>query len=276
MVSIASAAPTPATTVAWLENYGQAYAQARAESKMLLVYFQPGYSSSLTSQFDVEAQSSPNVQLKLASVVAARLPVDYPSQSGGRLIDNAAFGELAGQPGAVMIDLAHPGSDYYGQVVSVLPFQSGKYYHFQPSYLGVMLDLPPGTLTQRTMVFAVRIHPEAPASTWGSPDMGLMSAARSHSQDQAQRQLQGHHNWDQRFQHLTGQLPGGMHAKEVVAESWPGEGLMDAAVDCVDSWRQSSGHWSAVRASQPMFGYDMKRGGNGIWYATGLFGTSLN
>ncbi|HJT35965.1 MAG TPA: hypothetical protein VJ783_28310, partial [Pirellulales bacterium] len=40
----------------------------------------------------------------------------------------------------------------------------------------------------------------------------------------------------------------------------------------VDSWRHSSGHWSAVYHRQPRFGYDMKRGVNGIWYATGLFG----
>jgi hypothetical protein len=48
-------------------------------------------------------------------------------------------------------------------------------------------------------------------------------------------------------------------------------GLVAAAIDCVHSWRQSSGHWSAVRSRHRFYGYDMKRGSNGIWYATGIF-----
>jgi hypothetical protein len=27
-----------------------------------------------------------------------------------------------------------------------------------------------------------------------------------------------------------------------------------------------------VRSRHPLFGYDIKRGQNGIWYATGIFG----
>jgi hypothetical protein len=61
-------------------------------------------------------------------------------------------------------------------------------------------------------------------------------------------------------------------AQEIVAESWPNESLVEACIDCVDSWRQSPGHWGAVRANHPLFGYDIKRGRNGIWYATGIFG----
>ena len=58
---------------------------------------------------------------------------------------------------------------------------------------------------------------------------------------------------------------------EVVAESWPNQNLIDSCVDCVHSWRQSPGHWSAVQARQASYGYDIRRGGNGIWYATGIF-----
>ena len=61
----------------------------------------------------------------------------------------------------------------------------------------------------------------------------------------------------------------------MVAESWGGETLVDACIECVHSWRQSSGHWNAVRRHQPLFGYDIKRGANGIWYATGIFGNGV-
>ncbi len=84
--------------------------------------------------------------------------------------------------------------------------------------------------------------------------------------------MQGHHSWESRFHRINSKLPSGVVAQEVVAESWPNEGLVEACVDCVHSWRQSPGHWGAVRRRHPLFGYDIKRGRNGIWYATGIFG----
>jgi hypothetical protein len=98
----------------------------------------------------------------------------------------------------------------------------------------------------------------------------LADEASKHSTYQASITVQGHHSWDSRFQRINSKV-GGL-AQEVVAESWPNEGLVDACIDCVQSWRQSPGHWGAVRARQPLFGYDIKRGRNGIWYATGIFG----
>ena len=67
-------------------------------------------------------------------------------------------------------------------------------------------------------------------------------------------------------------LPSVGGAQEVVAESWPSENLVEACIDCVDSWRHSPGHWEAVRSRHPLFGFDIQRGRNGIWYATGIFG----
>ncbi len=58
--------------------------------------------------------------------------------------------------------------------------------------------------------------------------------------------------------------------REVCAESWGGQHLVEAAIECVRCWRLSSGHWSAVCARSRFFGYDMKLGANGVWYATGI------
>jgi hypothetical protein len=60
-------------------------------------------------------------------------------------------------------------------------------------------------------------------------------------------------------------------ASEVVAESWPDQNLIDSCIDCVDSWRHSPGHWRAVRGRHRLFGFDIRRGRNGIWYGTGIF-----
>ena len=46
--------------------------------------------------------------------------------------------------------------------------------------------------------------------------------------------------------------------------------MVDAAIDIVGSWRQSSGHWSAARSAWSSYGYDMKTNGS-KWFATGVF-----
>ena len=65
---------------------------------------------------------------------------------------------------------------------------------------------------------------------------------------------------------------GDLVSREVVAESWPGESLLDAAIECVRCWRTSAGHWEGVSAPHAEYAYDMKLGSNGVWYATGIFG----
>jgi hypothetical protein len=135
----------------------------------------------------------------------------------------------------------------------------------------VLLDLPPGTLTQRTMTYAVRTHREHPGSAWGKPLSVLAAETESHAAHQATILVQGHHQWDQRFHRINRRLPRGLVANEVCAESWPGQPLVEAAEECVDCWRQSPGHWDHVRRRHPFFGFDIKRGRNGVWYATGIF-----
>jgi hypothetical protein len=134
-----------------------------------------------------------------------------------------------------------------------------------------MLELPRGSLTQRTLIFALRTHSQRPASTAGHLSSVLLREAESHAQHQANIALQGHHNWDVRFHAINAELTGSLTAREVCAESWPGQNLFDAAEECVASWRQSPGHWEAVSGRHGMYGYDMKRGRNGVWYATGIF-----
>ena len=198
-------------------------------------------------------------------------------QSSGkpvRVIDHPSFSELRGGSGLAVIDLAHKKQSYYGHVVSALPTSSGRFYQFRPEHLPTLLDLPPGTITQRTMIFAVRTHQERPASTHGQADPVLLEEAGSHSSHQGRcavirasqlgRPLPADHR------SAVGPRPGRAPV-EIVAESWPGQDLNDACHDCVQSWRQSGGHWSKVRTYHASYGYDIQRGPNGIWYATGIF-----
>ncbi|MDE0939549.1 MAG: hypothetical protein OSA43_06300, partial [Pirellulales bacterium] len=76
--------------------------------------------------------------------------------------------------------------------------------------------------------------------------------------------------WESRFHRVWAQV-GGKPPVEVCAESWPDESLLTACLGCVHAWRQSAGHWRAVVGNHPFYGYDIRRGKNRIWYATGIF-----
>lgn len=266
----------PEAPLAWLTDYDQAVEQAKLDRKMLLIYFEPTEHEGRREQFESQALTDPEVRQELrARYVLLRVGLEAKTAIDGpavRLLDDDSFAEMQGKPGVAIVDFVHPAESFYATVVSVFPLTDGRYYRFRPENLRVLVDLPPGTLTQRTMIFAVRTHPEDPDSTDGAADPVLMKAARNHSEYQADIGVQGHHHWESRFHSISSELPEGLSAQEVVAESWPGQGLLDACIDCVHSWRQSSGHWGAVRARQPRFGYDIRRGRNGVWYATGIFG----
>ena len=257
--------------LAWWADYAEAYDQAKMTHKMLLVFFE-AKDDTASATFESHTLANPKTRSRLEQLVRVKLPLGTKIQVDGRdirLLDHPAFQDMSHRQGFALVDLEHEGEPYYGHVVSAFPFTPGSNYSSER--LKVVLDLPPGTITQRTMIYAVRIHPERPASTWGTLQPVLVRAAQRQSQYQAQIQLQGHHNWESRFHQINSELPDGGPATEVVAESWPGEDLVEACVDCVNSWRQSPGHWGAVRARHRFFGYDIKRGGNGIWYATGIF-----
>jgi hypothetical protein len=265
--------PGPAAEIPWLTDYRQAVDVATREKKTLLVLFQQPGKCPLRERFEAEALKNPEVEDKLANVVRVRLALDAKVTIDGKeeveLLKHGALAEMGGQPGLAMIDYAHDDPRLHGQIVSVFPFLGDRVYTAEQ--LAVIFDLPPGTLTQRTLIYAVSTHPDRPASTRARFDVYLAEEAESHSQYQAQIGLQGHHAWETRFHRINARLGNGLTATEVCAESWPGEGLLQAAIECVRCWRLSSGHWGAVSSQPRAYAYDMKRGSNGVWYATGIF-----
>lgn len=271
-IAAEAAAGTPLGQ-SWHADYQAAWEQANREQKMLLVFFRAAGRDRAARAFERKTLADPEVEQKLGNYVLARLPLDAEVTIGGqttRLLSHPAFSEMLGRQGVAIVDLAHAEPHLHGQVVTAYPFAPGRYC--PPHRMALLLDLPPGTLTQRTIIFAVRAHPERPESTTGDLSPVLAVEAQRHSDYQASIGNQGHHHWESRFHQINARLPGGMLAQEVVAESWPGQSLIEAAEDCVHCWRQSPGHWQAVRGRHRLFGYDMKRGANGVWYATGIFG----
>ena len=256
----------------WHESYTEAMDEAEVEAKMLLVFFHDGEETATRRAFEEETLAHAEIRRMLQDFVLCRISLEAAIRVDGvetKLLDHPAFSEMQHRPGIAILDFAHwENEEAYGHVVSTFPFKPGTYYPVRA--MKVVLNLPVGTLTQRTMIYAVRMHPEGPRSTHGEFNPVLKEEAESHAVHQARIRLQGHHRWDFRFHRIARRLFGAP-AQEVVAESWPGQTLVDACHDCVASWRQSPGHWAAVRSQHPAYGYDIKRGSNGIWYATGIF-----
>lgn len=260
------AAMFDAAGVKWHTDYGAACRDALKNRRMLLINFvaavpvQTGFENFLAGQAQLQQQ--------LQNFTLLRVRLD--DAAGQQIIKHPAFAECGGLPGIVIIDFANVGQPYYQQAVTLLPFANIKYYRWNYAYFTAALTLPPGTLSQRTMIWAVRVHPERPQSTNGVLSPVLARATEVHSQLQADMGVQGHHNFQQRFDQLRGAVPANS-VSEVCAESWPSQGLLDSCLDCVRSWRQSPGHWRGVSSPCRTYGYDIKRGRNGIWYGTGLF-----
>ena len=235
----------------WMTDYPRAMQRASQERKMLLVYFRESAPPAHRS-FQNRTLADPGVRQRLADYVLLQLPTSATAGDGQtRLLEHGAFQYMYGRSGVAILDMKHSGEPYYGYVVSCFPFESPAYYC--PNYesaqsIRTILELPPGSITQRTMIYAVRMHPERPRSTSGRAHPVLLDAARGHSRYQARIRLLGHHGWAARSQNLWGRLRGGAPASEVCAQSWPGSNLVTACLDCVHSWRQSPGHWSSVRA----------------------------
>ena len=249
----------------WLDNYASATEVARQSGKQLFLWIGPA-TQPVAKQLWSKVNADPKFKRATQDFVFAHV-------TSKELLNHKSLQEMLGKEGVVIIDYSNSTSTTFGHVFSVFPFrQKVKPTHRE---LQLLLTLPRGTLTQRTLIFAVRKHYEGPRSTNGRCLPLLMSECQKHSQHQADILSQGHHNWESRFQEITAKLPGGdLVAQEVCAESWPGEKLLEAAEECVHSWRQSDGHWSAVSGTHRFYGYDMKRGKDGIWYATGIFGTN--
>jgi hypothetical protein len=259
--------------VRWRSDYAKATAVGQRDNKMLFIFFHDAGAGSPCDRFEKETLDDPQVRRKLQDYVCLRLPLSAKVAVQDQdkpivLLEHDAFSEMLGKPGIAVVDYRTKDAKLRGQVISQFPLTDTLWYTAEQ--MAVILTLPPGTLTQRTLIYAVRTHPDHPASTDGEMLPVLSEEAEEHAQYQANVRVLGHQFWDSRFRRILSRLPGGGAPREVCAQSWGHENLVEAAIECVRSWRLSSGHWSAVRSRSRFFGYDMKRGANGVWYATGI------
>lgn len=258
----------------WNTDYSAAYQQARQEHKQLLIFFRDSNAKHVADSYEKNVLASDSLWVPLSGYVRAVVPLDIqaPTKSAGesssRLVDDPAFEQLQRRQGIVTIDLSDRKSSPYGLVTAAHPFASGL--HYSVSSTSVVLGLPRGTLTQRALIYALRMHPQGPQLANLGMSAYLCEQARQHSSVMAQVEQVGHHNWGNRFQTISGAVG---HGVNEVAASGNGGTIIDAAISCVAAWRSSPGHWSIITSNPLIYGYDLARGNSGQWYATGIIGS---
>ncbi len=258
--------------VAWHTDYDQAARQALTDRKDLFIHFRAA------DQLD-DVLNHPAVRQRLGRFVCLRVPADYQHKDRC-LLEHPALSEMMGKPGLSIISFHDPGHPAHYQAVSVHPLVRSR-YAWAPSYgveeVQIILDLPAwATLSQRSMLFALRVHPEKPQSVFGEPHAAFLAHTERHSQRQASMQSQHHADLIAASTQVRQDgAPCGC-SSEIVAESWGefvgGENVLEASFACINAWRQSPGHWGAASRLWRCFGYDIARSANGTWYATGVFG----
>jgi hypothetical protein len=257
----------------WHTDYTQAYRQARDERKMLLIFFRNEANSRIAGFYERDVLTSAELRESLSRVVRVVLPLDAvrpfraPEIPDLKMLDHSSFKYMYHRQGIAMIDLTDPDSELYGMVVSAHPFTPGMHYTVRGTKL--VLNLPKGTVTQRALVYAVRLHPAAPVSTTdGKCDSYLCKQARHSSNLMMAYGSVGHHDWGTRYNEIAAAK--GKSAMEVAAMAG-NTGLIQAAIQVVDQWYGSPAHWQIMSAPASIFGYDLVHDSAGNWWGTGLF-----
>jgi len=277
--------PQHTTAILWETDYERALETARLSSRRLLIYLYADSESTIPEElatlpivsasrkFDTVILDDSSVRSGLDRYVLLKLPMDtkVTGEDGTKkpIYSLPGFEHMIGHPGLVVIDFKHRDKPYYGEVVGILPFLRGV--PPTAAQTETFLELPPGTLTQRTLIYAIRIHPDRPQSANGEPAPAVMQAATEHAVFQAERGVLSHHNFGERSYQVRVSLGEAGMPAEICAQSQSGIGLFEGAIACVRAWRHSSGHWSIATRYHRYFGYDMARGKNGAWYAVGFF-----
>ena len=279
--------PQNTAPIPWETDYEYARKSAESASRCLLIYLYADGATELPEtlvplpvipacrEFDTAILDDDFVRSGLSWYVPVKVPMNTKiiGEDGEEvsIYSLPGFEHMLEHPGLLVIDYASRDMPYYGEVVGILPFLRGGVDCPTAKQVTTFLKLPPGTLTQRTLTYAVRIHPDRPLSSDGTPHSAVVQAATEHAIYQAERGILGHQNYGARSYKVKEVLGSGSPS-EICAQCRSGENLFEGAIACMRLWRYSSAHWSIARRSHTYYGYDMVRSErNGCWYAVGFF-----
>lgn len=219
----------------------------------------------LCQQFESEGLAADDIQEILRSHVCVALSTRDP------LLELPEFAAMGGRAGVAIFALENGCDRTSSALTSAMPFLQGK--PFTADHMRTLFALPDGSLTQRSLIYAVRTHPHHPKSTEGVSHPLLQRLALEHAEYQASRRSLGHQNLGRRTGIVKSEVERIASTSEICAVNGFNPTPLEAAIAMVGQWRGSPPHWSAMRRSHTYYGYDMAETSQGHWYAVGFFAT---
>ena len=255
--------PTPKKSVGereWHQDYLAAYQQAIQDKRMLVMLFRdsanPDSSESRTSGFGAEElQPLLDNYVRVSLPISAIAPSSDPNTPSTRLIEHRSFRHLRGQASIAIVDLTDAQGPNYGRVVSALPLPADGRY--SPEVLGNLLQLPTGSVGQRSIVLAVRTGLSGENFTSGEPSSQLQQLANRNARLMAQADQVGSYEQAQRVTSIRESFGDGVNIGELLFATEGTASVQEAAIQAVTKWMQSPEDRRVL--TQPSFAYEIGR-----------------
>ena len=266
-------------TLNWHEDYVSAYAEASQQKSFLLMLFR-----NPAERDQLEAADSPlgDPQLRpiLEQFSRVELPVNaaIPATQGDAsqddtipslLLQHRSFRHLHSRAGLAIVDLTDPESSNHARVVSVLPLpEEGR---FDVNNLELLLTLPHGSISQRTLLFAVRRT--VPDSSLSMREFAptLTQFARRNCRYMAHREQSVPFEQDVRREAVASEFGPQAELRELVFATDTATTIHDAALQAVNEWMAAADSLETLTAPADAMGMELFQSPEtGRWYATCL------
>ncbi|NQV24786.1 MAG: hypothetical protein HQ518_10495 [Rhodopirellula sp.] len=274
--------PTPdntAETLKWHRDYLAAYVEASLEKRYLLMFFREAVVGG-EPLISTDSVFAPSLRPILEQFSRVELPLNAampaPSHTNGAdndadlpniLLKHRSFRHLGARQGIAIVDLTDPASLNYARVVSVLPLpESGP---FNSDELTLTLNLPKGSISQRTLLFAIR--KTIPDSNLSMREFSptLIELARRNSRYMANAGQAGHFDQEIREQRIEAEFGPQAELKELVFATESDTTIHDAALQAVTSWIGTPESFEVLDTPATAMGMEMfQNSESGRWFVT--------
>lgn len=256
----------------WHQDYLAAYQQAIQDKQMLVMLFHdasnPDLSETRTSGFGAE-----NLQPLLDKHVRVSLPINFvapgtePNAPVTRLLEHRSFRHLRGQAGVAIVDLTDAQGPNFGRVVSALPLPSDG--RFSPEVLETLLQLPTGSIGQRSMILAVRTGVTGDNFTTGEANSQLHQLANRNARLMAQAEQAGSYDQAARVTAIRESFGDGIRIGELLFATDGPTTVQEAAIQAVSKWMQSPEDRRVLNGSSFAYGIELFQSPTSQrWFAT--------
>ena len=268
-----------ATRLDWHEDYVAAFAEASQRKQYLLMLFRDK-TETRPRQSSASSLFAPSLQPMLEQFIRVELPVNtampatFESTATADqndlpqlLLNHRSFRHLGVQPGIVVVDLTDPESANYARVVSSIPLPGDGL--LSTDELMLAFNLPKGTISQRTLLLAIRRNVPDSSLSMREFSATLVEQARRNSRMMAHSEQSVSFEQDLRREAVVREFGPRVELLELVFATENRTTVQDAALQAVNSWSASSDSFEVLTTPAKAMGMDMFQSPEtGRWYVT--------